>query len=67
MALVSVVLHWLFYLANGLSAISGWLAFFFVGAPQPPVDVAAFEEIGVETWPPIPSRPKDSVWYKHGQ
>ncbi len=66
-ALGSVVLHWLFYVANGLSAVSGWLAFFFVGAPQPPADVAAFDEIGVETWPPIPSRPKDSVWYKHGQ
>jgi GT2 family glycosyltransferase len=66
-ALAGIPLHLLFYVANGLSAVSGWLAFSMVGAPQPPPDVAAFEEIGVETWPPIPARPKDSVWYRHGE
>jgi GT2 family glycosyltransferase len=66
-ALAGVPLHWLFYVANGLSAISGLIVYSMVGAPQPPPDVAAFEEIGVETWPPIPTRPKDSVWYKHGE
>lgn len=66
-ALVSIPLHLMFYVANGISAITGWFAFLMVGAPQPPPDVAAFEEIGVETWPPVPARPKDSVWYKHGQ
>ncbi|MGH7539961.1 MAG: hypothetical protein ACRELC_03075, partial [Gemmatimonadota bacterium] len=65
-ALVAVPLHVVFYVSNAVSAVSGWLAYFFVGAPQPPPDVAAFEEVGVESWPPVPSRPKESVWYEHG-
>lgn len=65
-ALGSVPLHMLFYFSNGLSAISGALAYSIVGAPLPPADVAAFEEVGLETWPPLPARPKESVWYDHG-
>lgn len=65
-ALAAVPLHVVFYLSNAVSAVSGWIAYFFVGAPQPPPEVAAFEEVGVETWPPVPSRPKESVWYEHG-
>ncbi len=66
-ALVALPIHVIFYLSNGISAVSGWLVFSLVGAPQPPADVAAFEEVGVETWPPVPSRPKESVWYEHGR
>jgi len=65
-ALVSLPLLIMFYFASGLSAISGWLMYSLVGAPLPPADVLAFEEIGVETWPPVPRRPKESVWYEHG-
>ncbi len=65
-AVAAVPLLILFYLANGLSAISGWLIYSLVGAPLPPPDVMAFEEVGVETWPPVPKRPKESVWYEHG-
>jgi len=65
-ALGSIPLHLMFYFSNGLSALSGAVAYSIVGAPLPPADVAAFEEIGVETWPPLPSRPKESVWYEHG-
>jgi hypothetical protein len=65
-ALGSIPLHLMFYFSNGLSAMSGAVAYSIVGAPLPPADVAAFEEIGVETWPPLPSRPKESVWYEHG-
>jgi len=65
-ALAAIPLHGLFYFLNGLSAISGVLAYSIVGAPLPPADVAAFEEVGVETWPPLPARPKESVWYEHG-
>jgi hypothetical protein len=65
-ALGSIPLHLLFYFSNGLSAITGVVAYSIVGAPLPPADVAAFDEVGVETWPPLPSRPKESVWYEHG-
>ncbi|MFQ5689207.1 MAG: glycosyltransferase [Gemmatimonadota bacterium] len=66
-ALASIPLHLLFYLANGVSAITGWIAYSLFGPPQPPPDVAAFEEIGVETWPPVPARPKESLWYRDGE
>ena len=66
LAAAGVPLLVMFYFASGLSAISGWLVYSLVGAPLPPVDVMAFEEVGVETWPPIPKRPKESVWYEHG-
>ncbi len=65
-ALGAIPLHLLFYFSNGLSAISGVLAYSIVGAPLPPADVGAFDEVGVETWPPVPMRPKESVWYEHG-
>ena len=65
-ALGSIPLHVMFYFSNGLSALSGAVAYSIVGAPLPPADVAAFDEVGVETWPPLPSRPKESVWYEHG-
>jgi hypothetical protein len=65
-AVGSIPLHLMFYFSNGLSAVSGAVAYSIVGAPLPPADVAAFEEVGVETWPPLPSRPKESVWYEHG-
>lgn len=66
LAMTAVPLLVLFYFANGLSAVSGWLVYSLVGAPLPPPDVMAFEEVGIETWPPIPQRPKESVWYEHG-
>jgi len=65
-ALGSIPLHLLFYFWNGLSAISGAVAYSMVGAPLPPADVGAFEEVGIETWPPLPARPKESLWYDHG-
>ncbi|MCG8469298.1 MAG: glycosyltransferase family 2 protein [Gemmatimonadetes bacterium] len=65
-AWMSVPLLVMLYLASGLSAISGWLAYSMVGAPLPPADVLAFREIGIETWPPVPRKPRESVWYDHG-
>ena len=65
-ALGAIPLHLLFYFSNGVSAISGVLMYSIVGAPLPPPDVGAFDEVGVETWPPVPARPKESVWYGHG-
>ena len=65
-AMGSIPLHVLFYFWNGLSAIGGALAYSLVGAPLPPADVGAFEEVGIETWPPLPARPKESLWYDQG-
>lgn len=64
-ALASLPLHLIYYVSAGLSAVIGWLAHTLFGAPTPPPDVAAFSEVGIETWPPIPSRPRQSIWNTH--
>jgi len=64
-ALAALPLHLMYYLSNCLSLAMGWLAHTVVGAPHPPVDVAAFSEVGVETWPPVPSKPERSIWVSH--
>jgi GT2 family glycosyltransferase len=63
----AVPLHLYHHFANGFSAFAGWIMFNVVGPPQPPPDVIAFEEVGLDTWPPVPSRPNESVWYRHGE
>jgi glycosyltransferase involved in cell wall biosynthesis len=60
--LAAIPLYLFYHMANGFSALAGWLTYNVVGPPQPPPDVAAFEEVGLDTWPPVPSRPKASVW-----
>ena len=64
-ALAALPLHLMYYLSNCLSLAIGWLAHTVVGAPHPPLDVAAFSEVGVETWPPVPAKPKQSIWVSH--
>lgn len=64
-ALLALPLHLIYYVSAGLSAIIGWFAHALFGAPTPPADVAAFSEVGIETWPPIPSRPERSIWNTH--
>lgn len=61
-ALRAIPLHLLYYTISGFSVIAGWLLHTLFGAPQPPDDVAAQAELGIETWPPGPARPAHSVW-----
>ncbi len=61
-ALAVLPLHLLYYLVNGLSAVSGILLHHVVGEPQPPASVQAFSEVGLETWPPVPSRRPRAPW-----
>jgi GT2 family glycosyltransferase len=58
----SLPLHLTYYVENVVSAVWGWLTHMVVGPPMPSPEVAAFEELGVETWPPVAARPKKSVW-----
>ncbi len=58
----SVPLHFLHYAGNTVSTVWGWLTHILVGPPMPPAGVAAFEELGVDKWPPVPARPKESFW-----
>ena len=61
-ALGSVPLHLIYYVVNSVSSVWGWLTHALVGPPIPPPDVAAFEELGIDSWPPVPRRPKKSTW-----
>ncbi len=65
-AIAVAPLHLAYYTSNGVAVVLGSLAHAVVGPPQPPVDVAAYSEIGLEEWPPVPARPKKSTWYPHG-
>lgn len=55
-ALAVLPLHVLYYLTNGLSAAWGIVLHHAIGEPKPPATVQAFSEIGLETWPPVPTR-----------
>lgn len=54
--------HLLYYFLNGISAIWGMLLHHTIGEPKPPAHVQAFAEVGVETWPPIPSKTPRGPW-----
>ena len=62
LALAAVPLHLLYYFLNGISAGMGILLHHLVGEPQPPATVQAFAEVGIVTWPPVPTRVKASPW-----
>jgi glycosyltransferase involved in cell wall biosynthesis len=61
-ALRVVPVHLLYYFLNGISALWGTFLHHAVGEPKPPAYVQAFAEVGVETWPPIPSKTPRGPW-----
>lgn len=61
-ALASLLLHLMYYLSNGFSAVTGWAMHLLLGSPWPRAEVAALSQMGIETWPPIPQRPKHGIW-----
>lgn len=54
-AVAAFPLDLLSYLVNGVAVVSGWLMRQLLGEPKPHPTIEAFAEIGVRTWPPIPS------------
>lgn len=61
-AVAVLPLHLLYYLTNGLSAAWGIFLHHTIGEPKPPAAVQAFSEVGLETWPPVPSRRPHAPW-----
>lgn len=55
-ALRSMALHWLYYLILGVAMGIAWLTHVLVGDPQPEPIVQAYSEVGLKTWPPVPSK-----------
>jgi len=61
-ALAIIPLHLLYYALNGVSVFMGLLLQQTVGAPVPDPTTAAYAEVGVQRWPPIPARHRRSTW-----
>ncbi|MBV6521966.1 MAG: hypothetical protein MNPFHGCM_02110 [Gemmatimonadaceae bacterium] len=61
-ALRMVPAHLLYYFMNGISFGTGLLLQQAVGAPLPDPTVEAWHEVGVQRWPPIPSKHRRSSW-----
>ncbi len=57
-----VPVHLLYYFLNGVSALWGTFLHHTIGEPKPPAYVQAFAEVGVETWPPVPSKTPRGPW-----
>jgi len=61
-ALRAIPLHLAYYLINGCSVLWGAAIHVLIGRPLPRADAAAFAQIGVRTWPPVPERPEKGIW-----
>jgi hypothetical protein len=44
------------YFVRGVAIVTGTLAREVIGEPSPDAVVQAFAEVGVKTWPPVPTR-----------
>lgn len=61
-AIRTIPAHLLYYFMNGISFGTGLLLQQAVGAPLPDPTVEAWHEVGVQRWPPIPSKHRRSSW-----
>jgi hypothetical protein len=44
------------YAVNGVAVAAGWALRQLVGDAKPDPAVQAFAEVGIKTWPPVPTR-----------
>ena len=61
-ALRVIPMHLLYYILNGISFGVGLLLQQMVGPPLPNPTVEAYAEIGVQRWPPVPTKHRRSSW-----
>jgi glycosyltransferase involved in cell wall biosynthesis len=61
-ALRVIPVHLMYYFLNGISFGAGLLLQQTIGAPLPNPTMEAYAEMGVQRWPPIPSRHRRSSW-----
>lgn len=55
-AVAVVPLHTLYYVNNGFAVVYGWALHHLFGEPMPDATTQAYAEIGVDMWPPVPSK-----------
>jgi len=61
-AVAIMPLHLMYYALNAISFVLGLVLHQTVGAPVPNPTTAAYAEVGVQRWPPIPTRHRRSSW-----
>jgi len=61
-ALRVIPMHLLYYILNGISFGIGLFLQQIVGPPLPHPTVEAYAEIGLQRWPPVPSKHRRSSW-----
>jgi len=54
--------HLMYYLLNGVSFGVGLLLQHLIGPPLPDPTTSAYAEVGVQRWPPIPTKNRPSSW-----
>jgi len=59
-ALAVAPLHTLYYLNNGFAVLYGWTLHHLFGEPMPDPTTQAYAEVGVEMWPPVPTKKPES-------
>jgi glycosyltransferase involved in cell wall biosynthesis len=59
-ALGVIPLHMMYYLNNGFAVIYGGILHHVIGEPAPDALTQAYAEVGVEMWPPVPSKGKSA-------
>jgi glycosyltransferase involved in cell wall biosynthesis len=55
-----IPLHMMYYLNNGFAVIYGGILHHVIGEPAPDALTQAYAEVGVEMWPPVPSKGKSA-------
>ncbi len=55
-AVAVIPLHTLYYINNGFAVLYGWTLHHLFGEPMPDATTQAYAEIGVDMWPPVPSK-----------
>lgn len=54
--------HLMYYLLNGVSFFVGLLLQHLIGPPLRDPATSAYDEVGVQRWPPVPARNRPSSW-----
>jgi cellulose synthase/poly-beta-1,6-N-acetylglucosamine synthase-like glycosyltransferase len=55
-ALGVIPLHTLYYINNALAVVYGWTLHHLFGEPSPDATTQAYAEVGVDMWPPVPTK-----------
>ncbi len=61
-AILVMPAHLMYYLINGISFGVGLLLQHLIGPPLRDPTTSAYEEVGVQRWPPVPTRNRPSSW-----